>query len=313
VAGFKVGSTDVSTVKIGSTQVEKIYVGSNAVWENATYVPLSVTVYGSSGFNQTGRGGVTTVNFQAREGMTHYFRWMQNDTGNYPGGCAGNIFWSSSSGSDSSAVCLAIAGGAGGPSNGFTGITGYGNGGGGTSGGTKGRNTASGATNEGQGGNGGSGGYWNGTSLVGGSGGSAGASRYNPVAGGGSIANNGRAPIWSDFGGQGGGGYGQASGPALGGGNNSQYDGWGGGGGGGFGGGGAGGSDGSYGGTGGGGGAFAHQADIGDSLLYVSTSGGTGTSSVTVNNRIGIVIVANGTTYYSSTLVTSSGSTSVAL
>ena len=45
MAGFKVGSTDVSTVKIGSTQVEAIYVGQTEVWSNA--IPATVNLTGT--------------------------------------------------------------------------------------------------------------------------------------------------------------------------------------------------------------------------------------------------------------------------
>lgn len=78
MAGFKVGSTDFSTVKVGSTQVEAIYVGETAVWNNfqAPTIALSgtyttsdvgnmryVRFTGSGTFNMTSLGSATNITY----------------------------------------------------------------------------------------------------------------------------------------------------------------------------------------------------------------------------------------------------------
>lgn len=50
MAGFKLGTTDVSNVKLGNSQVTKVMAGSVLVWEHTapiTYTPL--TVYTNNG------------------------------------------------------------------------------------------------------------------------------------------------------------------------------------------------------------------------------------------------------------------------
>ena len=106
MAGFKVGSTDVSTIKVGSTQVERIYVGSDTVWTN--YIPegfLSTTTWyapssGTYTFHAIGGGG----------GGSDYF----GNNGSIYGAGGGSGYYTTTSVSLSAGQAVTISIGAGG-------------------------------------------------------------------------------------------------------------------------------------------------------------------------------------------------------